>query len=211
VIAAVPYQEKALGEILRGGVRVLALAPHSLSDIYGDIATIANLVGAVEAGASLIATMRGRIAGVRQRCAKLRRKKVFCEEWGKPLIASQPWVAELVEAAGGEFLGEPGKQVTAEEVMRRGPDVLIAAWCGAGNRVPLEKIIKQRGWEAMPAVRDRAVYCIPDEYLNTPSPSLLRGLDALASCLHPGEFAQIEGVRRLSGEPALASATASQL
>jgi len=41
VIAAVPYQEKAVVEILKAGVRFLGLAPKVLADIYTDIATIA--------------------------------------------------------------------------------------------------------------------------------------------------------------------------
>src|SRR5579863_6425715 len=43
VIAAVPYQEKAVSEILRAGTRFLGLAPKTLSDIYTDIATIAGV------------------------------------------------------------------------------------------------------------------------------------------------------------------------
>ena len=70
-----------------------------------------------------------------------RRPRVFCEEWGKPIIASQPWVAELIEFAGGNFVGEPGKTYPAEDVAQAQPDVLLAAWCGAGDRVPLEKIV----------------------------------------------------------------------
>ncbi len=45
VIAAVPYQEKAVTEILRTGTRFLGLAPKTLADIYTDIATIAGIDG----------------------------------------------------------------------------------------------------------------------------------------------------------------------
>src|SRR5579864_5674009 len=38
VIAAVPYQEKAVSEILKAGARFLGLAPKTLADIYADIA-----------------------------------------------------------------------------------------------------------------------------------------------------------------------------
>ena len=51
VIAAVPYQEKAVVEILKAGVRFLGLAPKTLADIYTDIATIARSASApVSAG-----------------------------------------------------------------------------------------------------------------------------------------------------------------
>src|SRR5258708_37111102 len=48
VIAAVPYQEKAVGEILKSGARFLGLTPKSLVDIYGDIAAIAGIMNARE-------------------------------------------------------------------------------------------------------------------------------------------------------------------
>src|SRR6202047_3755207 len=44
VIAAVPYREKAVVEILKAGVRFLGLSPKKLADIYVDIATIAGIV-----------------------------------------------------------------------------------------------------------------------------------------------------------------------
>lgn len=189
VIASVPYQEKAVSEILKSGAPFLCLAPRKLADIYADIAMIAGVVGAQDRGETLIETMVRHIEQIRERTRSLPRPRVFCEEWGKPVIASQPWVAELVEAAGGEFVGTPGRQIEPEEVLRHDPEVIVAAWCGAGDRVPLEKIIVQRGWQQTSAGRTGRVYCIRDEFLNTPAPTLLQGLDALAFAIHPEIFA----------------------
>ncbi len=97
VIAAVPYQEKAVGEILKAGTRFLGLAPKTLADIYTDMVTIAGAVGALNQGEELVRNMQRRIDEVRKRVEGTARPRVFCEEWGKPIIASQPWVAELVE------------------------------------------------------------------------------------------------------------------
>jgi iron complex transport system substrate-binding protein len=201
VIASVPYQEKAVIEILKSGARFLGLAPKSLADIYLDIATIAGMVGASDRGQRVIAAMEQRIEQVSARTAGLPRPRVFCEEWGKPLIASQAWVAELVEAAGGEFVGAPGRQISAEDVTRMDPDIVIAAWCGAGDRVPLEKIVRERNWQGSRAARTARVYCIRDEHLNTPAPTLLRGLDALASAIHPDLFRGTEGIRQITSVP----------
>jgi len=201
VIAAVPYQEKAVIEIMKSGARWLGLAPKTLVDIYTDIATIAGVVGNGDRGEAAISRMKKRIDDVRSRTRGTARPRVFCEEWGKPLIASQPWVAELVEAAGGEFLGEPGRQISLEEVASMDPDVLIAAWCGAGDRVPLEKIVFDRNWQGTRAARAARVYCIRDEYFNTPAPTLLYGLDALAFAIHPEIFGNPKGIRQITGVP----------
>jgi iron complex transport system substrate-binding protein len=202
VIAAVPYQEKAVSEILKAGARFLGLAPRNLADIYTDIATIAGAVGAIVRGEEVIAAMQRRIGEVRASTAGNPRPSVFCEEWGKPLIASQGWVAELVEAAGGEFLGTPGRQIEREEILRLNPEIIVAAWCGAGDRVPLEKIIRERGWQATSAAMSGRVFCIRDELLNTPAPTLLQGLDALAFATHPEIFPSTKGIRRITDVPA---------
>lgn len=198
VIAAVPYQEAAVAEMLKAGVRFLALAPRTLDDIYTDIALIAGVVDAGDRGAQLISKMEEEIADLRCQTAGLPRKRVFCEEWGKPVIASQPWVAELVQAAGGEFLGEPGRQCSAGEVLQLDPEVIIAAWCGASDRVPLAKIISSRGWSQTTAAQNSQVYCISDELLNTPAPTLLGGLRALGAAIHPELFGPTQGLRSIS-------------
>jgi iron complex transport system substrate-binding protein len=94
-------------------------------------------------------------------------------------------------------VGQPGQQTTSQAVLARDPDYVIAAWCGAGDRVPLEKIVAQRSWGQMRAVREKHVYCIPDPWLNTPAPTLLQGLHAIAAILHPQLFPQPSAVRRL--------------
>jgi iron complex transport system substrate-binding protein len=198
VLASVPYQLEAVAEILKAGVRFLGLAPRTLADIYADIAAIAGVMGAWKRGQEVIADMKGAIADIRRRTANASKFRVFCEEWGKPIIASQPWVAELVETAGGEFVGQPGQTITADAVAAAQPYVILAAWCGAGDRVPLGKIVEQRGWTELPAARAARVFCISDELLNTPATSLLGGLHAIAWALHPELFPKPSGIRQLT-------------
>ena len=198
VVASVPYQLESVGEILKAGIRFLGLAPRNLADIYTDIAAIAGIMGVSDRGDLVITKTQSAIADVRRIGANWTAKpKVFCEEWGKPLITSQAWVTELIEVAGGESIGDPGKTISAESIADAQPDVLLAAWCGAGDRVPLEKIIEQRHWSSLAAVRERRVFCISDELLNTPATSLIGGLNAIAWALHPDRFPKPTGIRQI--------------
>jgi iron complex transport system substrate-binding protein len=201
VIAAVPYQEAAVIEILKAGIRFLGLAPRTLDDIYADIALISGCVGAAERGAHVIADMQEAIEDMQHRTSRLPRKRVFCEEWGKPIIASQLWVSELVQAAGGEFVGRAGATYSAEDIAQLNPEVIIAAWCGAGDRVPLAKIIARSGWHHTTAVQNSQIYCISDELLNTPAPTLISGLRALAGAIHPAAFGSQRGLRSVTQVP----------
>jgi iron complex transport system substrate-binding protein len=195
VIASVPYRMEAVAEIIKSGVRFLGLGPKSLKDVYEDIRTISRVVGAEQQGEAVVRGMEGAIADVRHRTDNLPRLRVFCEEWGKPIIHSQLWVAELVGAAGGVFLGDPATHTDADAVREMNPNVILAAWCGAGDRVPLEKIVRERNWTDTSAAKSGRVFCIADELLNTPASTIISGLRAIAWALHPEVFEKPAGIR----------------
>jgi len=197
VVAASPYRAESLAEILKAGVRVLALSPHSLEDVYTDIRTLAALVDRSAAGERIVRSMTDEISQTREQTANFVPQRVYCEEWGKPLIASQLWVAELVRAAGGIVIGEPGVQISAEAVAEADPDVILAAWCGAGNRVPLGKLLERPGWAATKAARDGRIYCVNDELFNTPAHTLSGGLRAIRWAMYPDRYWRPAGIRAL--------------
>src|SRR5262250_3190767 len=67
VLASVPYRMESLAAILKSGLPVLTLAPHSLADIYKDIRLIAAVVDAQLQAESLITEMQSAIASTRDR------------------------------------------------------------------------------------------------------------------------------------------------
>jgi iron complex transport system substrate-binding protein len=200
VLACVPYRMESLAALLKSGCPVVTLAPHTLAHIYADIRLIGSIVHRVETAESVVDAMQREIESIRTTtAAAASRPVVYCEEWGKPLIHSQPWVAELVEAAGGQFLGDAAKQTTAEAVAAANPDAMVFCWCGAGDRVPLERVIARRGWQHLSAARQGRIFCIADEWLNSPAPSILLGLRALAAALHPSLYDAGPFSRKMQG------------
>ena len=188
VVASVPYRMESLAAILKASLPVLAFAPHNLANIVADIRLLASLTDSVSQGETLVEHFNNVLDTTRAKTSGLPRPRVYCEEWGNPLIHSQAWVAELVGAAGGDFIGTPGAHTTAEAIAAADPDVLVFAWCGAGDRVPLRRVIEKRGWHDLRAVHERRVFCVPDEFLNTPAHTLLEGLSCLAHAIHPTRF-----------------------
>ena len=60
------------------------------------------------------------------------------------------------------------------------------------------EIMRARGWTSLRAVQERQVYCVRDELLNTPAPTLISGLRALAAAIHPERFPPVPGLRRIT-------------
>ena len=198
VLASVPYRMESLAGILKAGIAVLTMAPHSISDIYEDIALLGGVVRKGAQADGVIHSMQAELHTIQARAERaVDRPLVYCEEWGKPLIHSQLWVDELIEIAGGHTFATPGATTDEDRVRMADPDVLLFAWCGAGERVPLERLVAKRGWLQMRAVQEQRVYCIPDEWLNTPAPTLLHGARAIAAAIHPAIFHDLQPPRRL--------------
>lgn len=113
LVASVPYRMETLAAILRSGYPVLAFAPQTLANIFADIRLLASVVRATGTADTLIASMQATLHGTEVYAATAELQPlVYCEEWGKPLIRSQGWVAELVATANGRFLGTPGAHTT---------------------------------------------------------------------------------------------------
>ena len=153
VLASVPYQLEAVAEILKAGIRFLGLAPQTLADIYADIALIAGIMGVPERGEQVVSTMQGAIEDVRvavprrwQSTTRLLRRVGQADHRLATLGGRVDRVRRRRRSSAN-----PDKTVAAEAVAQAQPDVLLAAWCGAGDRVPLEKIVEQAKLERPPS------------------------------------------------------------
>ena len=57
------------------------------------------------------------------------------------------------------------------------------------------RLLGRPGWHVLPAVRDRRVYIVSDEALNTPGPPVADGLERLGRILHPEVFGPPEDAK----------------
>jgi len=186
LIGSVPFAAETVQKILAEPVAFLAMNPRSLADIFGDITTLGRLVNRARAAEKLIRKMRAGFADVARGVRRLgggRRLRVYCEAWPKPRISSPPWVAELVEIAGGKMIVDAGARVTDESVALAAPELIVLAWAATGARAKVATALRNAAWRDVPAVRSGRVVVIRDELLNTPGPPLVDGARELARAI----------------------------
>jgi iron complex transport system substrate-binding protein len=186
IIGSVPFKTEAVEKILSLPVPFLALNPRTLADIEADIRLLGSLSGKNETAAKLIRRMRGKFRAVAAVAKKANSKPlVYCEAWPHPRISSPPWVEELVEICGGKMAVRAGERVSDEEVARANPEVMVLAWAATGGKSKPEQALQNQAWEDVSAVRNKKVFVIRDELLNTPGPPLLQGAEELLRVIHP--------------------------
>jgi ABC-type Fe3+-hydroxamate transport system substrate-binding protein len=182
VIGSVPFAVETVEEILAQPVAFLAINPRTLADIERDIRTLGRLSARAAAAERLITKMRHSFDAVRKKSRARRanaKPLVYAEAWSNPRISSPPWVAELIEIAGGTPAVAAGAQIRDEEVATANPDVIVLAWTATGDRTKPESALNNPKWKEVTAVKAGRVHVIRDELLNTPGLPLIEGAAAL--------------------------------
>ncbi len=185
VIGSVPYKQETVGKLLEQRFVFLAMNPRTIEDIYADIRLLGGLTGRPTHADTLIRKMRSEFAALERASKKLKRRlRVYCEAWPNPRISSPPWVAEVVKVCGGQMVVAAGEKVSDEQVAEARPDVIVLAWAATGGKSDPKQAYKVEAWQDVPAIRNRRVHVIRDEYLNTPGPPLLDGARELSRLMN---------------------------
>ncbi len=186
VIGSVPYKQETVAKLLEQPLNFLAMNPRTLADVEEDIYLLGRIANRPAAADRVVEKMRRELASIGRRAkAAGRRVRVYCEAWPNPRISSPPWVAELVKIAGGVMVVPAGEKVSEEQVAQAQPDVIVLAWAATGAKADAKRAFQVLAWKDVPAVRNKRVYVLRDELLNTPGPPLLAGARELFRILHP--------------------------
>jgi iron complex transport system substrate-binding protein len=174
VIGSVPYRGETVAALLQHPLNFLAMNPRTLADIDNDIRLLAGIVGRAKEGERLIRTMQGTFTRIAA-STKAPPLRVYCEAWPNPRISSPPWAAEIVRIAGGIMAVPAGAKITDQQIADAQPEVIVLAWAATKNQSRISQAYKLTAWRNVPAIRNRQVYVLRDEWLNTPGPPLMRG------------------------------------
>jgi iron complex transport system substrate-binding protein len=191
VIGFSDVQADLAAALIRANLQVLILNQRSVEEILEVVLLLGRVVGREGRARTLVDGWRARLAEVRARtAARGRRPRVYFEEWPDPMISGIRWVSELIAVAGGEDVfadrshGKAAKErfVTADEVLAKDPEVIVASWCG--KPVEHDAFGRRTGWERVTAVKRDQVHEIESTRILQPGPAALTdGLDDLVKIL----------------------------
>jgi len=183
VLAFSDLQRDVVSELIAAGITVLCTNQRSFDDVLRAILLIGGALGLEPAARGVVDDIRDEVKQMREYSANWPdHPRVYFEEWMDPMIAGIRWVSELIEIAGGQDVfaelrehgGARDRVVTADEVARRDPQIILASWCG--KPVDRAAIVARPGWQRVSAVAAGQVHEIPGEDVLSPGPSLVHGL-----------------------------------
>jgi iron complex transport system substrate-binding protein len=185
--------ERALCTWTGSPARVVSLRPHTLSDVYADIQTVADAIGMAKAGRDLVASMQSRMAEIASRVEGRLRPKLGFVEWIEPPMSGGHWMPEIISIAGGispfGVSGENSPWVSWDDMAAADPDILLVAPCGydiATSLPELESLRSHSVFKHLRAVREGRVFVADgNAFFNRPGPRLVESTEILAEIMHP--------------------------
>jgi iron complex transport system substrate-binding protein len=206
-VCAVSYEDvRAIAERMEPRPEVIALDPHTLGEVLGDIRTVAQATDSKDEGVELVQDAARRIDRVRLAVRGAEPVRVAALEWLDPVFVAGHWTPQLIEYAGGidvlGLSGEPSEERTWEEVIAARPEVVVVMPCGYDAERALAEAEDHAG--ELAAVKAARIVAVDAAgFFSRPGPRLVDGLELLAHILHPDRVPQAPGeALELTPEPA---------
>ena len=197
-VCAVPSGQvaEALETIGLPDAKVVSLDPNTLEDVVAQIGAVGTILDRADRAAAITATMRDRIAKVRETAKRVPTVSVFALEWSDPPFAAGHWVPDMIEIVGGTPVlaekGQPSREVAWHEVRVAGPEVAVFMPCGyylEEAEEEADSFLHQADFADTPAVRNGNVFAVDaTSYFSRPGPRIVDGLEILAWAVHPDSY-----------------------
>lgn len=177
LVVSLRISDGSLERIAAQSIPVLVVEPKGLGDATRTAVLLGSAVGAD--GIGLSAQIQAGIDAVRAKAATVKKKRVFHEvDASDPtkLFTAGPgsFIHELIELAGGINVAErapsPFPQLSAEEVIRADPEVIVLGDASYGTTV--EEVLARPGWAAITAVKTRRVIPVDANLMHRAGPRL---------------------------------------
>jgi iron complex transport system substrate-binding protein len=189
----------------RLGIAVYSANSRSVDGILESTRHIADLVGAGDASAVLLKSLRTRLDDLKLRLAGRPLRRVLFVVWSDPLVSigRQTFIADALRLAGAESIIETEQdwpRLSLEEVVRLQPEFLVFASSHSESvRTTVEELSERPGWRGLDAILHRRIAAISDA-INRPAPRLVEAIEDLARQLHPDAFADKTENRKVKME-----------
>ena len=176
------------------GIPVYGTDPRSVEQVLTSTERLGELLGAGDAGRSLLANLRARLSQIDRRLAGLPPQTVMMVVWLDPLISvgRNTFLEDALRRAGAHSIIDTQQSwpnINLEEVIRLQPKYLIFSSDDPQQvQRQLAELQDRPAWRQLDAVRNRR-FIVVSEAISHPSPRLIDGIEQLAAALYPSRFA----------------------
>ncbi len=169
-------------------IPTVVMSAKDIEGVYADLLLLGRISGQLEQAEALVDQLRARVARVEQAVAGATPVRAFYEI-DPTLYTAGPgtFIDDVIRRAGGINIAAGATtaypQLSAEEVIRADPEVIILADQGAG--VSPDAVRARQGWSKVSAVVNNRLVVLDPDIASRPGPRIVDALEQVAHILHP--------------------------
>lgn len=176
-------QDAITSEFGKLGYRVESFYPRSIAELFEEIHRLGKITGLEKEAKALADSMRSEHQVILDAAKAIKPIKVYLEIYRDPLmsVSDQSFVGELIESAGADnifpTLERDYARIKAEDVIAAAPDMIICY-----SRDSMDSILKRKGWQNIPAIRNKMVFFDSDldpDLIQRAGPRIILGMQRL--------------------------------
>jgi ABC-type Fe3+-hydroxamate transport system substrate-binding protein len=183
----IPGSDETASQLAAVGIPVYLVDPKGLAGILQSVSSVGDALNRTAQATALNASLRSRIAAVRDRSAGKPRVRVLLPVWYDPIvtIGKHAFITEILETAGAQSVTDDlipdWPEVSLESLLTRAPEALVLF---RGGKITVDMLKNRPGWSSLPAIEQGRVYYV-DSGIQEPSPEAINALEELAKEFHP--------------------------
>jgi iron complex transport system substrate-binding protein len=171
-------------------IPVFILADTNVEGIFIHLQTLGRIVGRSPKADAVAMQLRQQVAAIQQRIQGMVPVRMLYVLNSQPLITVGPgsFIDQLIRMAGGINVAAksatPYPRLSMEAVLQEDPEALVFP-VGKAEGISESEQQAWRQWSTMTAVKRGRLHQISADWLNRPGPRIAKGLESLATILHP--------------------------
>ena len=195
--SALGVGEEGLQQLRDAGLTVFVVKnAMDFDETYGTIQQIGKLTGYSAEAEDIVSDMQAKVDEIKEKAeAVTDKKKVFVETSPAPDIytpGSGTFMQQFLDIIHAENVAadqEGWVMMDPEEIVNRNPDVIMVMY---GDDSSVDAVYDREGFDAITAIKDKAVVRVDENITSRTGPRLADGLEAVAKAVYPEIFGEAE-------------------
>ncbi|MEI6897143.1 MAG: ABC transporter substrate-binding protein [Psychromonas sp.] len=181
--------------LLRSGIAIVRLSEFkSFNDIFNNINIVAAVTDTQVKAEIVIQRVKKQLKDIQQQVKNQPKPRVLYYDINGYSAGGDSLMNEAIELSGGinvakNVLANGEQKISAELAISLQPDVIIVTqWVFNQDKKgdsAAQILMAKKSWKNVPAIKNNRVYALPSKWLRSVSQHRIKGVQALATLLHP--------------------------
>ena len=191
VLASSTMNAAAVEQLRALNINVYATDPKTYDEVIEKIELIGKIMNKQKEASDVAAHMQSVKAEVTDKIKDAAKKSVFFEVSEGWTVGSGEFINELITLVGGSNIAAEQQgwfEVDNEQVIKQNPEVILFSSYGGDTNSLVDGIAARSGWDAIDAVKNKAIFPINEDLVSRVGPRLADALQAMSAAVHPELF-----------------------